>query len=374
VSFGIFQSYYLASPMFSSSKSIPAIGTLLSGISWLATPLTNALVIRYLDHRIHMLWLGWALCILGLVGASFATQVWHLHLFQGITYGAGWVVYWSPVLVIVNEWWIERRGLAYGIWFTASNASGLVMPFVIGKSLDRYGFRVTLRLYALASVLVAGPALLMIRPRPSRSRLSSKQKAFPGLLPLHLLRNTHFYLFTTAIFLQSLVYIIPNVFLPSFADSLNLPRGSGPFLLALASVATICGQMTFGYFVDKHHPYTLVSLSTSLCSIAAFLVQRASKFTALGAFALLWGFLAASYDVLFARICTVLTDEADEALILYGFLSFERGVAVLLEGSISVIIVDNAEKGFGRYQRLLQLSVWCMLISSLCGLGYFRRS
>jgi MFS family permease len=322
-----------------------------------------------------MLWIGWLLCVSGLVGASFATQAWHLHVFQGIIYGAGWVVYWSPLLVTINEWWIERRGLAYGIWFTASNASGLVMPFIIGKSLERFGFRVTLRLYALASILIAGPALLMVRPRPSRSSLlsSSNQKAFPGLLPRHLLKNTHFYLFTAAIFFQALVYIIPNVFLPSFADSLNLARDSGPFLLALASVATICGQMTFGYFIDKYHPYTLISISTSLCSVAAFLVQSASNFSALGAFALLWGFLAASYDVLFARICTVLTEEADEALILYGFLSFERGVAVLLEGSINVAIVDNTQEGFGKYQSLLQLSAWCMLASALCGLGYFRR-
>jgi MFS family permease len=373
VSFGIFQSHYLSHPRFSSSSSIPTIGTLLSGISWVATPLTNALVIRYVDHRIQMLWLGWSLCIVGLVGASFATQVWHLHLFQGVTYGAGWVIYWSPMLVIINEWWVERRGLAYGIWFTASNASGLVMPFIIRKSLERYDFRITLRLYALASVVVAGLALLMMRPRVRRKGMA-RMKPFPTLLPPHLLADKHFYLLTAAIFLQSLVYIIPNVFLPSFAESLKLPQDSGPSLLALGSIATICGQMTFGYVADRYHPYILTSISTSICSAAAFLALAATTFSGLGAFSLLWGFFAASYDVLFARICTVLTDDADDALVLYGFLSFERGIAVLLEGSISVVIVDNAEEGYSKYQRLLQLSAWCMLASALCGLGYFRRS
>jgi MFS family permease len=324
-----------------------------------------------------MLWLGWLLCIVGLVSASFATQVWHLHVFQGVAYGAGWVIYWSPMLVIMNEWWVKRRGLAYGMWFTASNASGLVMPFIIRKSLARYDFRITLRLYALASVVVAGLALLMVRPRVQRKGFwasSARIKPFPSLLPSHLLADKHFYLFTAAIFFQALVYIIPNVFLPSFADSLNLPLESGPSLLALGSIATICGQMVFGYVADKYHPYTLISISTSVCSAAAFLVRRAATFSGLSAFSLLWGFFAASYDVLFARICTVLTDDADDALILYGFLSFERGIAVLLEGSISVAIVDNAEEGYSKYRKLLQLSAWCMLASSLCGFGYFRRS
>jgi len=381
VSFGLFQSSYLRNPLLASTgSSIAAIGALLNGISWLATPFTNALVLRYVNHRIQLLWLGWLLCIFGLLGASFATRVWHLYIFQGIMYGAGWVLYWSPVQFIMHEWWVKRRGLAYGIWFTASNASGLVMPFAIQRGLEMYGFRTTLRTYAFVSVIIAGPALFMIRPRrrPQRKIIASleqkdERKGLKLVPPLHILKNPHFLLFTIAIMLQSFVNIIPNLYLPSFATSLSLPPSRGSQLLALSSIACIAGQMSFGYISDAFHPYTLTSFSTLICSIAAFGVQGARGSGALAVFAIAWGACSGSYDVLFTRICAVLTQDPDESLILYGFLSFERGIAVLAEGLVASTLVDEGLEGYPKYVDLLRLCSWCMLVSALCGIGWFRR-
>ena len=354
----------------------------MSGISWLFTPLANALVLRYAAHKIRMQYIGWGLCILGLFLASFATQVWHLQLFQGVMYGAGWVVYWSPLLVLINEWWVERRGLAYGIWFTASNGSGLVMPFIIQHLLDRYGFRITLRLYAFLSILIAGPATLLLRPRlpvqrhrfPSLHKMEETKSLIPLLLPTHLWKNTHFHLFTLAIFFQSFVYIVPFLYLPSFASSLSLPSASGSQLLALSAISTTLGQVVFGSLSDRLHPYILSSVSSLISSITAFFVQKVTGFAGLAGFAFFWSFFAGSYDVLYARICAVLTEgDADSSLILYGFLSFERGVAVLVEGYIVPSLVKDEIDGFEKYGSLLALCGWCMLGSAICGVGWFRR-
>lgn len=277
-------------------------------------------------------------------------------------------------MVFMNEWWVEKRGLAYGIWFTAGNVSGLFWPFIVQNLLDKHGFRVTLRILALAMLLIAGPAVFVMRPRPRRVAFTSstKPRLFPSLLPHHLLRDKHFYLFSAAVVLQALVYIIPNLFLPSFADSLDLPKSAGSVLLAAMNFSTIGGQMAFGYVSDRYHPYTLISLSTAMCSIGAFWVLSGTNFTRLTTFSALWGFFASSYDVLFARISTVLTTDPEDALMLYGFVSFERGVSILLEGSFTVALVGE-EEGFGKYHGLLRMCAWCMLASALCGIGYFRK-
>jgi hypothetical protein len=324
-----------------------------------------------------MLWIGWLLCPLGLLAASFATQVWHLQVFQGFIYGAAWVIYWSPLLVIVNEWWIKRRGLAYGLWFTASNASGLVMPFIIQKLLDKYDFRVTLRLYALASIFIAGPAVFVLYPRRTHIASMPSSTAQRGslrstIIPArHIITNLHFATFTTANILQSLALMVPLLFLPSFATSMSLPAAAGSQLLALSSIATIAGQMMFGRISDIFHPYTLTSLSTFLCSLAAFGVRQSTGFSGLAIFAAIWGFLAAPYDVLFARICAVLTVDPDEALVLYGYLSLQRGFAVLAQGWIGANMVGGEEDGFKRFKMLLGFCGTCMLLSSFCGLAWF---
>jgi hypothetical protein len=58
---------------------------------------------------------------------------------------------------------------------------------------------------------------------------------------------------------------------------------------------------------------------------------------------------------------------------LYGFLSFERGVAVLVEGYIVPGLVKAEIDGFEKYGSLLALCGWCMLGSAICGVGWFRR-
>lgn len=62
-----------------------------------------------------MIWGGWLVCILALISSSFATQVWHLIITQGFLYGFGFLIMYYPLLNMLNEWFIQRRGLAYGI-------------------------------------------------------------------------------------------------------------------------------------------------------------------------------------------------------------------------------------------------------------------
>lgn len=62
-----------------------------------------------------MIWIGWAVCVVGLLAASFATQVWHLIVAQGCMYGIGFLILYYPLLSMLNEWFVEQRGLAYGV-------------------------------------------------------------------------------------------------------------------------------------------------------------------------------------------------------------------------------------------------------------------
>jgi hypothetical protein len=62
-----------------------------------------------------MIWIGWPICISGLVAGSFATTLPLLILTQGGLYGFGFVVFYYPIISMVNEWWVVRRGFACGI-------------------------------------------------------------------------------------------------------------------------------------------------------------------------------------------------------------------------------------------------------------------
>lgn len=62
-----------------------------------------------------MIWAGWITCSLSLIAASFAKGVCHLVLTQGVAYGIGFLVLYYPLLNMLNDWFIKRHGLAYGV-------------------------------------------------------------------------------------------------------------------------------------------------------------------------------------------------------------------------------------------------------------------
>jgi hypothetical protein len=62
-----------------------------------------------------MIYFGCVASSVGLLGASFATRIEHLILAQGVFYGLGFLVLYYPLLSMLNEWFVARRGLAYGV-------------------------------------------------------------------------------------------------------------------------------------------------------------------------------------------------------------------------------------------------------------------
>lgn len=51
-------------------------------------------------------------------------KAWLLILLQGVCFGiGGGTLYW-PVMVLVSEWFVQRRGLAGGIIFAGSGIGG----------------------------------------------------------------------------------------------------------------------------------------------------------------------------------------------------------------------------------------------------------
>lgn len=383
LAFGIFQSYYNNHELFKGSEIIPTIGTLATGVSYLGMPLTNAIVLRWPQYQRHMCMIGWLLCIIGLIGASFAQEVWQLLLFQGFLYGLGWVICYTPFLFMLNGWFVKRRGLAYGILFGASGISGLLIPLVLGAVLDRFSFRVALRVYAITVVVISGPGFLLIKPRiPETSKpipdvaVQAKPRDRDSLQ--RVLRSPHFIVFALAIFFQGLAFFLPNIFLPSYASALSLSQTKANSLLAMTSLSQVSGQIALGYVSDKWNPYYLTSFAALISGISAiFLWGPAKEMSRLAPFALLWGFWSASYSVLYTSTVNYLTPDHDLGMTIYGIFSFERGIANILEGPVSGWLVGERTIqvdlfALGKYSGVVWFTSVCMLLSSLGIFGLLK--
>lgn len=69
--------------------------------------------------RNFSIYIGLPIVSLSLVTASFAGSVWHLTLTQGVLYGLGGSLSYYPALLFLDEWFVRRKGFAFGVMWVS---------------------------------------------------------------------------------------------------------------------------------------------------------------------------------------------------------------------------------------------------------------
>ena len=116
---------------------------------YLTSPLTFTLLTRYPYLRRWCGPLGLFLAVVGYLASSFATEVWHLVLLQGVLCALGSGLMFTPTTLYLDEWFVRRKSLAYGVMWSGKSLTGTLLPFVFRAALDRFGYRTVIRAWAV---------------------------------------------------------------------------------------------------------------------------------------------------------------------------------------------------------------------------------
>lgn len=307
------------------------------------------------------------LCIGGLAAGSFATTLEALIITQGVMYGVGFLIFYYPILSFVNEFWLERRGMAYGILCASSGMSGIVMPFAVKALLERYGYKTALRIIAVGLAVLTGPLIPLLKGRlPASEHGQATRNSWVCL------KRPLFWVYCSSNVVQGLGYFFPSLFLPSYASALGLTSTQGALLLALLSVSQVLGQFTFGYLSDRRLPLNVLILASTVVSAMASLAfwGSAKSLVVLIAFSLIYGFSAAGYTAMWARMGSSVTEEPSSALTTFSLFCFGKGVGNVLAGPISAgllsPIVAVSSYGLLKYKAVVWFTGSCMLCSAIC--------
>ncbi|UNI23725.1 hypothetical protein JDV02_009527 [Purpureocillium takamizusanense] len=365
--FGVFQNYYSKLPEFRDDISkVPMVGTLAQGLTTLGCPLSAFVATRFPRYRKPQICVGWFLTILGLLTASFASSVNALIGTQGFLYGFGFLTLAFPIFSMLNEWWVTRKGMAFGLMSAASGATGTVMPFIMEALLAKYGRHTTLRASSVAMTILTAPLLPLFKGRmPMASHPSLPRTDWTFV------KRPMFWVYACAVLVQGLGFFFPVVFLPSYASSLGLSPFEGAILLALLSIAQVLGQFVLGFLSDKS--FSASSLATSCCVATA-----AVSFTAWGlaksmpplaVFALIYGFFGFGFGTLRVAMGRALSNEPSTVFVMFAIFIFLQGVGNVLVGPLSAALMTDATAperfGAGKYDRVV---VFTGLTSTLAGM------
>ena len=102
--------------------------TIAQGIMYLGAPFTFAVLQWWPKYRRYYAAIGLGIIAIALVLSSFSTRVWHLILTQGVLYAIGGNLLYTPTVLFLDEWFIRRKGFAYGYVFAECIFPFLVRP------------------------------------------------------------------------------------------------------------------------------------------------------------------------------------------------------------------------------------------------------
>lgn len=302
------------------------------------------------------------------------TRSWPLNSYQlpilGVLYGLGFLILYYPVLSMLNEWFVKRKGLAFGILYSATGLSGLALPFILSSLLSKYGHRTTLRSSAVALALLTAPALPLLK-----GRLPTSRNGRPRSTDTSFLSNPLFYCFALSNLFQGLGFFIPVIYLPSFATALGYSSSIGAVVLSANNLAQVFGQVAFGYLSDRtSNVLVLVFASSFIPSVAAFTLWGLAKSLApLIIFSIVYGWFAGGFVVLWSKFATDLTEDPLTAQDIFGILAFEKGIGNILTGPVSAALTTGrVDRGYGlgKYADLIVFLGASMFASSLGIFGW----
>ncbi|RDL41266.1 Uncharacterized protein BP5553_01245 [Venustampulla echinocandica] len=365
MNYGVFQEYYSSNWTLEGSREVTGIiGTTCNGVMYLSMPFLFALFTRrWARWRQTAALCGAALTCVSFLLSSFSTHVWHLVATQGVMASLGCALIYSPATLSLGEWFnTSNRAVAYGVVLSCKNIVGSACTFLLRVLLDRYGFRITLRIWASIAAGTSILAIFLIPAHPSRICSSSHRTR---KIPWQFLKHRTFYIYAIASILQSSGYGIPQTYLNTYAHEVTLlSQTSATLLLTLFNIPGIVSSCFFGYLSDnKRFPLSAATV-TAICAFSSALsafflwgLTSQGSMALLVLFSMTFGFFAGGYSATWGGVINEMESEAaqrNEAIdtgMLYGLLNGARGIGYVSGGLAGVPLLKAGSTaslgGFG---------------------------
>lgn len=328
------------------------------GIMYLAGPINMAFLKLYPRIGRWSPIAGLLIMCLGLAMSSFSTSVTHLIITQGVIYAVGGSIAYIPCIAFLDEWFVKKKGLAYGIMWSGTGLAGVVLPLLLQSLLDRYGFKTTLRIWSVVLFVMTAPLAYFIKPRLPYSAATHTRR-----LDLRFLFTKTFAVHQIANVVEAVGFFLPGIYLPSYARSTL--GASGPLsalTILLLNVASVFGCVVMGTLIDRFDVTTCILISTLGASVGTFLLWgMATKLPVLYVFCVVYGLFAGSFSSTWPGIMKEVARKGQDEnarssvdpSMVFAFLAAGRGIGNVASGPLSEIMVKglpwqgHAAAGYG---------------------------
>ncbi|THV49012.1 hypothetical protein BGAL_0216g00160 [Botrytis galanthina] len=270
-SYGVFLAHYLGSDTFPGATSLEYafVGGLSISLALLTAPVATSCT-RKFGTRVTLA-IGIVLETAGLLGASFAYEIWHLFLSQGVAFGFGMGFLFVGSVGVVPQWFSKRRSLANGISAAGSGLGGLIYSLATNAMIQSIGLGWAFRVLAILAFAVNTVCTILVRDR--NHAIGSVQKAFD----IQLFKKPEFFLLLGWGFFSMLAYIVLLFSLPNYARSIGLSAKQGSVIGAILNLGQGLGRPFVGAFSDATGRINMAGTCTFLAGLFCLVIWIFAK-------------------------------------------------------------------------------------------------
>ncbi|OAG07286.1 MFS monocarboxylate transporter [Paraphaeosphaeria sporulosa] len=375
--FGVFQEYYSRQPQFAGNVSgLAAIGTTGSGIMYLTSPLVYGFFQCYPEWRRTVSLIGFAIMLSGMVGASFANSVAQLLVTQGVLYGLGGSLLFFPVYSYLDDWFVKRRGLAFGVMIAGDGTGGVVIPLITQWMLDRWGFRTAMRAWSIISFLFVSASLIYLKPHPNaRNTAAPVSRGFD----MRFLRSSAFWILQAGNICQGLGYFMPILYMPSFAAARGWSSITGTIAVSLCNISIVVGATATGWIVDRYHVTTAIMISCVGTMMAVFIFWSFSIYQPmLFIFAITYGVFAGGFPATWSGCANPVRRKYPvENGMIVALFTAGKGIASVISGPVSGALVEadtwKGQVGFAYGSGYGYMIIFSGITASFASIGWIGK-
>ncbi|KAG9258222.1 putative monocarboxylate transporter [Emericellopsis atlantica] len=291
-SYGVFLAYYLANDLYPGATSLQYafVGSLSISCALLTSPVAT-IGVRTMGTKPTMM-LGVVLEAASLICASFASEIWHLFLTQGVMFGVGMGFLFVASVPIVPQWFSTRRSLANGFSTCGSGLGGLIYSFATGAMLQSLGLAWTFRVLGIVAFVVNTICTILVKDR--NKILNATQLAFD----VKLFKRPEYLLLLGYGFFSMLAYVVMIFSLANYANYIGLNASQAALVSAMYNMGQGLGRPLVGYFSDRTGRITMASFMTLVAGILSLAIWIPAKhYATLIVYAILGGGVGGTFWV-----------------------------------------------------------------------------
>lgn len=308
-------------------------------------------------------------------GFSFSSQLWQ---FYALAFLHGFCVVGIDALaigILINNWFIEKRGFATGIAFTGSGVvAGFSAP-LLTQVIAHFGWQMGYRTVGLMALVLLLPVILLVlREKPSDIGLlplgaeadgslseENARIAMAGLTRTEAVKTPMFWLFMLATLLTSAITVGMAMQGNAYLTDLGYTAFFAGMIVSIYMFVTVPAKLVLGALFDRLGYVAGASFTGIVCLLASVLLLFCDLPGLSVGFAVTFGFAYATQTVSMTLLCGYLFGSKDFSNI-YALVMVPYMVGAAIGSPLPAFIFDS----FGSYRPAWMLCLFLAAVATGC--------